>query len=132
MPDYSQITVFILAPLIFRYHLPLKIAKSDKNMHKYGILESNELIDIRYRFPTWYHFLNEMTAFSDWLDISVSVFIAFCQVSRSVWIRIYLLDSDQDVKKLHLNLKQVSFLISAKMFFYTGTYFDFCLRRTLE
>ncbi len=24
MPDYSRITVFILTPLIFRYHLPLK------------------------------------------------------------------------------------------------------------
>ena len=23
MPDYSRITVFILTPLIFRYHLPL-------------------------------------------------------------------------------------------------------------
>jgi hypothetical protein len=25
MPDYSRITVFILTPLIFRYHLPLKV-----------------------------------------------------------------------------------------------------------
>jgi hypothetical protein len=27
MPDYRRITVFILTPLIFRYHLPLRKAK---------------------------------------------------------------------------------------------------------
>ncbi len=31
MPDYSRITVFILTPLIFRYHL---------TFNKYGILQA--------------------------------------------------------------------------------------------
>jgi hypothetical protein len=30
MPDYSRITVFILTPLIFRYHLPLKVVGNEK------------------------------------------------------------------------------------------------------
>ncbi len=31
MPDYSRTTVFILTPLIFRYHLPLKSLEHLKN-----------------------------------------------------------------------------------------------------
>jgi hypothetical protein len=34
MPDYSRITVFILTPLIFRYHLPLKLFSKTKQITK--------------------------------------------------------------------------------------------------
>jgi hypothetical protein len=50
MPDYSRNTVFILTPLIFRYHLPLRGGERKEEIEGRGrVVNDNKKLEVARR-----------------------------------------------------------------------------------